>query len=503
VPAGHRPNRDRHRRGRPEATLIPKIHPRGTNVRRLLYYLFGPGKCEEHVNPHLVAAWNTAPPLDQLQPPRDTAGRYDLRRLTDLLEQPVRAAIRPPQKTVWHCSIRNHPTDRTLSDQQWAHIAGELMAAVGLAPHGDHQAVRWLAVRHADDHIHLVATLVRQDGRTAWGWNERRLAQAACRDLEERYGLYRVGPVDHTSHRRPEPAELNKATRLGHREIPRDRLRREVRAAAAAASDEVDFFHRLRGAGLLVKLRTSTINPGQITGYAIGLPGHHTATGTPVWYGGGRLAPDLTLPKLRHRWSASTESPQAVIVTGVQPSPKARADTFRQAAETARRAADELKRLSATGNHGAASAVAQAAADLLTAAARSAEGRRGGPITDVAEALDRAARLPAGRPPPRHRQADALRAMARLVAITGRLTDDHDTTAALWLIYHLAALADYLADLRQTQQRLHQVRDACHAAGQLRAIARPGPPGVATPLPFPRATGGPIPAPARGTSLRQ
>lgn len=71
------------------------------------------------MNPHLVAAWSTAPPLELLQPPRDAAGRYDLRRLTDLLEQPVRAAIRPPQKTVWHCSIRNHPTDRILSDQQW------------------------------------------------------------------------------------------------------------------------------------------------------------------------------------------------------------------------------------------------------------------------------------------------------------------------------------------------------------------------------------------------
>jgi hypothetical protein len=309
MPAGHRAGRGRHHRSRPEAPLIPKIHRRGTNVGRLLYYLFGPGKCEEHVNPHLVAAWNTAPPLDQLQPPRDAAGRYDLRRLTDLLEQPVRAGIRPPAKTVWHCSIRNHPTDRVLSDQQWAHIAGELMAAVGLAPHDDHQTVRWLAVRHADDHIHLVATLVRQDGRTAWGWNERRLAQATCRDLEKRYSLYRVGPVDRTSHRRPEPAELNKATRLGQGEIPRDRLRREVRAAAAAAADEADFFDRLRSAGLLVKLRTSTINTGEITGYAVGLPGHHTATGSPVWYGGGRLAPDLTLPKLRHRWHDDRPQP--------------------------------------------------------------------------------------------------------------------------------------------------------------------------------------------------
>jgi hypothetical protein len=483
--------------------VIPKVHPKGSSVAGLLKYLWGPGKHEEHTNPRLVAAWNGAGDLTTLHPPRLDSGRHTLKQLIDLLEQPVRAGRRPPAKWVWHCSVRNHHSDRVLSDQQWGHVAGEITAAVGLAPHDDPDAVRWIAMRHDDDGIHIVATLVRQDGRTAWAHNDYPKAQAAARDLEIRYNLYRVGPVDRTSHRRPEPAELNKSARLGQSEVPRDRLRREVRAAAAAATSETDFLHRLRQAGLLVKLRESSINPGQITGYAVGLPGHHTATGQPVWYGGGRLAPNLTLPKLRHRWPASTELPQAAPAAGAHPGPEARADTFRRAAETARHAADQLQRLTAAGNHGAASAIAQAAADLLTAAARSAEGRHGGPITDAAEAFDRAARLPAGRPPPRHRQADALRAMARLISVTGRLTGDHDTAAALWLIYHLAALTDHLADLRETQQRLHQARDARHAAGQLRALARPGPPGVATPLPFPRATGGPTPAPARGTSLRQ
>jgi hypothetical protein len=466
-----------------------------------LYYLFGPGKCEEHVNPHLVAAWNTAPPLDQLQPPRDAAGRYDLRRLTDLLEQPVRAAIRPPQKTVWHCSIRNHPTDRILSDQRWAHIAGELMAAVGLAPHGDHRAVRWLAVRHADDHIHLVATLVRQDGRTAWGWNERRLAQAACRDLEERYGLYRVGPVAHTSHRYPEPAEINKATRLGQREIPRDRLRREVRAAAAAASDEADFFHRLYGAGLLVKLRTSTINTGEITGYAVGLPGHHTAAGTTVWYGGGRLAPDLTLPKLRHRWPGTTDAPPPAGRR--RPTANERVDAYLRAAQTACLAAEDLARLTVTDPR-AAAAVAQAAADLLTSAARATEGRRGGPLTDAAEAFDRAAREPYGRPPPPYHRADQLRAMSRLIAIMGRLTGDHDTTAALQLVLQLAALAEHLADLRDSQQRLHQVRDARQAADDMRTLASPAPVRRASPPQVEAVPGGGLtPTPNRSATTQR
>ena len=39
-----------------------------------------------------------------------------------------------------------------------------------------------------------------------------------------------------------------------------------------------------------------------MTGYAVGLPGDATAAGEQIWYGGGKLAPDLSLPKLRRRW---------------------------------------------------------------------------------------------------------------------------------------------------------------------------------------------------------
>lgn len=109
--------------------------------------------------------------------------------MTELLDIPVRAGRNPPRKFVWHCSVRGHPTDRTLTDEQWRHIADEIVARVGLAPHGDDQAVRWVAVRHADDHIHVVAALVRQDRRTCWARNDYLLAQAARGDIEQRYGL--------------------------------------------------------------------------------------------------------------------------------------------------------------------------------------------------------------------------------------------------------------------------------------------------------------------------
>jgi hypothetical protein len=81
-------------------------------------------------------------------------------------------------------------------------------------------------------------------------------------------------------------------------------LRREVCTAAAGARTEQEFFTRLAEAGVSTRKRYSTTTTGEVTGYAVGLPRHTAKDGGIVWYGGGKLAADLTLPKLRHRWTA-------------------------------------------------------------------------------------------------------------------------------------------------------------------------------------------------------
>ena len=73
-------------------------------------------------------------------------------------------------------------------------------------------------------------------------------------------------------------------------------------AAAAGRRSEPEFFAALDKGGLRVRLRHSARNPGEVTGYAVGLPGDVSAAGEQIWFGGGKLAPDLTLPKLRQRW---------------------------------------------------------------------------------------------------------------------------------------------------------------------------------------------------------
>ena len=274
---------------------------RGTHAGRLLYYLYGPGKANEHFDPHLVAGFSDP---GELEPERRPDGSRDFRRLTGLLAQPLAALAGPGYgKPVWHCSVRAAPADRILSDAEWAQVAAQVMDRTGFAPAGDDRGVRWVAVRHAADHIHLVATLARQDGTRPRTWNDFFRVREACRDAERRLGLTATAPADRTAARRASRAETEQSARRGWAEPPRVTLRREVSVAAAGARTEQEFFSRLASAGVAVRQRYSTTNPGQVTGYAVGLPRHVAKGGGIIWYGGGKLAADLTLPKLRRRWT--------------------------------------------------------------------------------------------------------------------------------------------------------------------------------------------------------
>jgi len=276
---------------------------RGTRADRLLYYLYGPGKANEHTDPHLVAGFDDPA---ELEPPRKADGSRDFRRLAGLLAQPLAALYGPGyDKPVWHCAVRAAPGDRILSDAEWGEVAAEIMDRTGLAPRGDDAGVRWVAVRHADDHVHIVATLARQDGARPRIWNDFYRVREACLDVEERFGLRITPPADRTAAKRPTRAETEQATRRGWAEPPRVALRRQVCTAAAGARTEAEFFTALTEAGVLVRRRYSTLRPGEVTGYAVGLPRHTARGGGTVWYGGAKLAADLTLPKLRRRWAGT------------------------------------------------------------------------------------------------------------------------------------------------------------------------------------------------------
>jgi hypothetical protein len=265
-------------------------------------------------------------------------GLRDFRRLTSLLEQPLAAAgVGADKKPVYHLIIaaKKDPetgamVDRYLSDAQWRDIAETYMDRIGLAPRGDDLAVRWVAVRHANDHLHVVATLARQDGRRVFVRNDFWRAGEASREVEAKYGLTVTAASDRTAAKRASYAETQKAARRGHAEPVRDTLRRSVRTAAAGANSLGEFLERLRDDGLLVRERHSERNPGQITGYAVALAESVDPGGQPIFFGGGKLAADLTLPKLASRWEptepAGTAAGQREQAAGSPSSPSAATD---------------------------------------------------------------------------------------------------------------------------------------------------------------------------------
>jgi hypothetical protein len=103
----------------------------------------------------------------------------------------------------------------------------------------------------------------------------------------------------------------------------------------------------------------------------------------------------------------------------------------------------------------------------------------------AADAYDRAARPPYGRIPPPCPAGNQLRQAARLLSAFACLTGDWSMTPIV-LITRLAALAEAVAELRDTQQHAAQAAAARTAAEQLHTAARPAPP--AQPRPAQRAS---------------
>jgi hypothetical protein len=302
--------------------MIGRVLKRGRRVAGLLYYLYSdsPGRPCRHTNPHLVSGWRHPA---ELEPPLRTNGKRDFRRLTGLLEQPLALlGDDAPAKPVWHCAVRAAPGDPDLGDGAWMRIAAEIMHRTGLSRYGEEgKGVRWIAVHHGQNHIHIAATLARQDGRRARLDNDYYRIGEALRDIEAEYGLQVVARADRTAAKRPTRAEQEKAARADRPEPTRVTLQRQVAAAAAGTRTEHEFWAALHKRGVLVRLRHSTRNPVDVTGYAVGLPGDATATGEQIWYGGGKLAPDLSLPKLRSRWPQPGQRPHRLhsVADGAQP----------------------------------------------------------------------------------------------------------------------------------------------------------------------------------------
>ncbi|GGP40656.1 relaxase/mobilization nuclease domain-containing protein [Streptomyces abikoensis] len=444
--------------------MIPRVHQQGNRTIGLLSYLYGPGTHEEHIDPHLVASFDGAAP----DPGRDAAAM--LKDLQLLLDQPVQALEKElrPDKHVWHCSVRAAPGDRVLSDQEWGEIARRVVAATGIDD-GDGAGCRWAAVRHADDHIHIIATLVREDGHMPNHHRSGKRAQAECRLIEAEYGLTAVNAGDGTAAKRPTSAERRKAERQRRAQTPREELRESVRRAVAGANTEQEFFDRLAAAGLLVRTRTAP--SGDLLGYTVALPGDRNGQGEPVFYSGSKLAPDLSLPRIRERLAPETKEPLAAPDLGegdtVRSRPTSPASARRAATSTVWNAALVLDD---QGDDGAAAAQLSATGELLDALAKTSTVTTRDELRLAASAFERASRSHIRA---QHAESRALRKAVREIVYAGpSLGRSEDGAATAMLLSTLLFVVVAAARWHAQHQHAQQAAAARQAAEHLRAAYR-------------------------------
>ena len=224
------------------------------------------------------------------------------------------------------------------------------------------------------------------------------------------------------------------------------------------------------------------------TGYAVSLMS--TGAGDPtgqqaVWFGGGKLAPDLSLPQLRARWGQDDGASRGQA--GEQPAPASRAggpahapvgdlsDLERRrlwvgAQHAVHRADADLGYASSHPSDAAAQATAQAAAasaaEMFGALGWLVERKRGGPLHAAAEDYGRAARDLHRRTVPATVHSRSARTAAGAL-LSARLVKRAQTRQLLALLDRLTALSESLARLRETQGRAAQALAARRAAEQL------------------------------------
>ncbi|MFF9016626.1 relaxase/mobilization nuclease domain-containing protein [Streptomyces sp. NPDC014870] len=435
--------------------MIPSVNSSGSRTIGLLAYLYGPGKHEEHTDPHLVASFDGMSP----DPGRDP--NATLKDLQQLLDQPVMALAEHarPAKHVWHTSVRADPRDRILSDEEWADIARRIVAATGIDPGDGQPGCRWAAVRHADDHIHIVATLVTEDGHRPDDYRSGARAQAEARLIEKELGLHQVAPGDGTAAQRPTSAERHKAERQGRERTAREELRETVRRAVAGATSDEEFFDRLAGDGLLIRKRVAP--SGDLLGYKVALPDDRNKDGEPVFYPGARLAPDLSLPRIRERWSGDTQgNPAARQEDALRTGPGTPAAARRKTASAAWQAMLVIEH----GDDGVAAAHIAAAGEILDALAKTSAAHTRRELREAATAFERASRshVRAVRGHDRTLR-QAARDLVHGGTALGRGEDSASTAMAIDMLFFLiTAAAHWHARKGHAQQAAAAARAAEH-----------------------------------------
>lgn len=288
--------------------MIPKV-TKGSRPFGLMRYLVGPGRHNEHSEPHLV---NGSPTImawhDDAELSRDSADA--IARELDLNRKAF--GFDGDAQMTWQCSLSLSHEEGEQGDQRWAEIAQEFADRMGFTEASGKAPCQWVAIHHGqstkgNDHIHFVASRVREDG-TKWSdFRDFKNAQNVARELEREYGYRQLGG-EASSQRWLSRAEHERQSQENGRTAARFRLGDTVRSCAVSSSSEGQFVRSMRRSGLLVRPRFADGQTAVVTGYSVA---ERPPKGKqPLWFGGNKLAKDLALPSLRQRWPDAPTSAQ-------------------------------------------------------------------------------------------------------------------------------------------------------------------------------------------------
>src|SRR5690606_22078305 len=407
---------------------------------------------------------------------------------------------------VWHCSLSLRADEGTLTDGDWGKIARDFIAAMEFDDNqGTKAPCRWVAVRHGvstngNDHIHIAVNLVREDGTKASVHNDFRRAQAAARALETKYGLEELESVRaERATRGYDPAEREAQARARARakyerartkmdagtppwerldgmerqariaaelrtDQPRYLLSLKVRGCATASRSEAEFVRRLRREGLLVRPRYAEGRTDVITGYSVAA--RPEAGERPIWYGGGQLGRDLSLPRLRDGWEDTPTGAMDAAAEWnaakrgrrvVAPGREATEPRPRQWVEQQERLSKLVDRLSEVPveDRDTWATVARQTAGALAAWANATE-ETPGDLAAAAEALSRSAQTYRRTVRPEKARTIAISGAAMLLASAAR--GGQGTVAQAVMLRQLIRLSERVADAAVAARDARQAR---------------------------------------------
>ncbi|MBN7314881.1 relaxase/mobilization nuclease domain-containing protein [Mycobacteroides abscessus] len=314
--------------------MIAKI-THGRSASQALAYDHGPGRADEHVNPHRVAGnipgrdWRVrAHTMQRFVSAHQNTKQANTKQGNSRTRGGQDRTAAQGERGVYRVALANPNTDRVLSDAEWRQIADKFVARFSGKDGADMGP--WEATRHDAHHIHLTISKYGYDGsRMSESHDYRRVAQI-CRELEAEHGL------TNAAQRSGRGSGRVRADReaSGRGEPPKDRD--WLRETVGQVIKDGGGIAELRSAGVDVKLnqastgRVSGISYARISEHARGEQDRQGGEqGEQIWFKGSQLGKAYSWNQVREHFPQEQEleqrAPQTEDQHHDQP-PQARAD---------------------------------------------------------------------------------------------------------------------------------------------------------------------------------